>query len=448
MSLRACLLFVVTLSAPLRLFAADYALVGVALLPMDRDGVLPDQTVLVSGDRITAVGRREATPVPEGARIIDGSGRYLIPGLAEMHGHLPGAGATADMVERVLWLNLANGITTVRGMQGHASQLQLRDAIAAGHRTGPQLIVSSPALHGRRLSDPRRAAELVRDYADAGYDLLKVHEELSPAVFDAIAGAAQASAIPFAGHITDQITLAHAVAGGISTVEHMDGLVEAAQPEGAPPVAATGFFGSAVAGRVTPESAGPVAQMLAESEVWVTPTQTLLLNVAGGRPAAELEADPEVGARYWPEGGLAGWRERLARYRDAVGESDGQQLLTARAVLLAALREAGVGLLLGADAPQVYNVPGFATLNEAEALAAAGYTPLEVLRAGTVNPARYLQREGDFGVIAAGARADLVLLEGNPLEDIRRLRLRAGVMAAGVWFPAQQLQDRLEQLAQ
>ena len=153
--------------------AMTTAFVGVTVVPMDSERTLDDQTVVVEGTRITAMGAAGEVTVPAGAQVIDGPGRYLIPGLAEMHGHLPNPNTSADVTENVLFLYVANGVTTVRGMQGHPAQLALRERVRDGELVGPQLVLGSPAMGGNNVATVEDAERLVREYAAAGFGCLR-----------------------------------------------------------------------------------------------------------------------------------------------------------------------------------------------------------------------------------------------------------------------------------
>ena len=209
---------------------ADLAIVSATVLPMDGERVLADHTVLVENGRIAAVLPAAEVALGADTAVVSGEGRFLIPGLVEMHGHLPGANSPPALTEDVLMLYVANGVTTVRGMQGHESHLELRDGIEAGELIGPRLIVGSPSMSGR-IETPDEAVRLVRAYHDAGFDLLKVHEGLSPETYAALAETAREVGIPFAGHVSDEVGLLAALAAGQDTVDHLDNFVEALIPE-------------------------------------------------------------------------------------------------------------------------------------------------------------------------------------------------------------------------
>ena len=200
---------------------------NVNVVPMDRERVLPSQTVVVEKGIITAVTSSTGTTFPADALRIEGSGKYLMPGIAEMHGHLPGPGYSRESTENTLFLYVANGITLLRGMQGHPQQLELKRKIQRGELIGPRLLVSSPPLSGRNTKSPEMAESKVREAKSKGYDHLKIHEGLSLDVYDTIARTAQQLGIPFAGHVSNYVGLRHALNSGQHTVDHLDNYVEA-----------------------------------------------------------------------------------------------------------------------------------------------------------------------------------------------------------------------------
>jgi imidazolonepropionase-like amidohydrolase len=426
------------------------AIQNVTLIPMDSERVLKEQTVIVEGRRITAVGPSSTTVVPEGATRIEGRGRFLIPGLAEMHGHFPSPQGLEhygeEFADRMLYLNVACGVTTVRGMIGGPRDLRIREEVARGLRTGPQIFTAGPSINGNSVPDGPAAWRAVTEQRAAGYDLLKIHPGVPRGAFDEVARTARTEGIPFAGHVPADVGLVRALLSGIRTVEHLDGYVEALQRDGTALPAQTGFFGSSIVETVDEAKIGPLAAATRAAGAWNTPTQVLIDNLYGGASIEEIAARPEM--KYLPVAMREQWRKGAQQFRGPdFDPARGRRFVELRRRLLRALRDAGAGLLLGADAPQVYNVPGFATLRELESLVAAGLTPFQALQAGTRNPAIALGVPESFGTIEVGRRADLLLLEADPLSDIRNVWKRAGVVVAGRWLPAAELDAKLEEYA-
>jgi hypothetical protein len=222
------------------------AFVNVNVIPMTSETVIESSTVVVTDGIITSIGGVSDTAVPDDATIVDGTDRYLMPGLAEMHGHVPGR--TSGNLDRVLGLYVTNGITTVRGMLGQPSHLLMRREIREKKLLGPRLITSGPSFNDRSVSSPEQGAQMVRDQHEAGYDFLKIHPGLSRDEFDAIALTANQLEIRFAGHVPEDVGVNRALAAGIATIDHLDGYMETLLPVNDDPSGGlAGFFGVFIA---------------------------------------------------------------------------------------------------------------------------------------------------------------------------------------------------------
>jgi imidazolonepropionase-like amidohydrolase len=424
-------------------FAGSTAFVNVNVLPMSSDEILERRTVVVIEGRIATIGLVDETTVPGDAELVDGTDRYLIPGLSEMHGHVPPA--SSEHLERVLSLYVANGVTVVRGMLGEPGHLELREAIASGKVRGPRLITSGPSFNGQSVDGVDDAAEMVRRQHAAGFDFLKIHPGLSRAEFDAIAGTASEVGIPFAGHVPEDVGVDAALRAGIATIDHLDGYMQLLLPPDVDPSGGVGgFFGVLIAGAALEEKIPEVARATAQAGVWNVPTESLFEHVVSALPPEEMARWPEM--RYMPADTVRQWQQRKAEEMSdpLFDPAVAARAIELRRMLIVALREAGAGLLLGSDSPQIFNVPGFAIHRELEYLVDAGLTPYEALQTGTVNPARFFDRSRVFGTVAAGLEADLILLDDNPLKDIAATRRIHGVMLRGEWMPRQELDDLLK----
>jgi len=429
---RTALLAAVALApaAPLPAQRAPVAFVDVTVLPMDRERRLEHRTVVVADGRIRAVGPVAEVAVPAAATRIDGRGRFLLPGFAEMHAHLPAADAPPELVERVLFLYVANGVTTARGMLGNPMHLALRDSIARGQLLGPRLFVAGPALSGTTARSPEEGRRLVAEQHAAGYDHVKIQEGLSLATYDAIAAAARAAPIRFAGHVPDAVTLAHALESGQATVDHFDNFAATLDADG----------------EVTDAEVDALMAATRAAGVWVVPTMALWETFRSTEPVASLQQRPEL--RYVPRSWVESWSVAVANLRrNAADPAPGARELEIRRRVLKAAADGGVGLLYGTDSPQLFSVPGFSIHREAQAMAGAGLSPFQILAAGTRNIADFYGARADFGTVDVGRRADLLLLEADPLVDIAHLQRRAGVMVAGRWLPEAEIQRRLEDVA-
>ncbi|HSM09045.1 MAG TPA: amidohydrolase family protein [Gemmatimonadota bacterium] len=420
-----------------------HAFVDVTVVPMDRDRVLENQTVLVDGDRITRVGAAAEVEIPEGTVRIEGNGLYLMPGLAEMHAHIPGSNAPRAYLENTLFLYLANGITTIRGMLGEPAHLELREQAQRGEILSPRIYTSGPSLNGNSVDSPERAREMVLAQAEAGYDFLKLHPGLSRAAFDAIDATADEVGMPFAGHVSLDVGLARTLEAGQATIDHLDGYVEAMA--GPPHAQSSQFFGLNLVGEADLDELPRLVGETVEAGVWNVPTQALFPDFLGDPD--ELLRRPEL--RYVSAQQAQQWAGSVRQMTSnpSFSADDGRRFLELRRRVLKSLHDAGAGILLGSDAPQVFNVPGFSMHEELAEYVRAGLSPFEALRTGTVEVARFYGVDDERGTVAEGMVADLVLVRGNPLEDVGNVREPAGVMLRGRWLPGDQIEQRLEEIA-
>ena len=409
-----------------------YAFENANVVPMDEERVLQDQTVLVVGDRITAVGPASSVQAPVDAVRIDGRGKFLMPGLAEMHGHIPSPSQSPEYTETVLFLFAANGVTTVRGMQGSHGQLDLKARVNAGELVGPNLYLAGPGFGGGSVDSPEQAREMVRRQKTEGWDLLKVFPGLTGEEYDAMANEANALGIPFGGHVPVDVGLAHAMEMGQQTFDHLDGYI--AYLDGESELVSD----SAIVGAV---------RMTLDAGAWVVPTMVLWETVVGLTDLEWGRSLPEL--QYMPRSVVDGWIESLRSGQQQAG-SDRQAALNHvqnRMRLLRALNDAGARILMGTDAPQMFSVPGFSVHHEMKRMVEAGMTPYEVYRTGSVMIGRYLGDHDTVGTITEGARADLVLVDANPLEDVANFKQRSGVMVRGRWLSEEDIQSRLSEIA-
>ena len=422
---------------------------GVSTLPMTSDEVLPGQTVVVRDGVILAVGPADALEVPPGATVIDGSGRFLMPGLAEMHAHVPpGADPPREEVEDILFLYIANGITTIRGMLGSAYQIPLAGEIERGEVLGPNFYVGAPSINGRSAPAPEAAERLVRAHAAAGYHLQKIHPGVSRETWDHMVGVAREVGLTWAGHVPADVGLVHAIETGMSTVDHLDGYVQAIAPDGVlAQVGAGPIRLGGLANGVDEAGLEEIVRLTIEHDVYVVPTMYLWENLYGAPNPDEMLRQP--GMRYVSARTREGWRRRAGGGWGT--PEDVERYLELRRRILRALSDAGAGILMGTDSPQLFNVPGFALHRELQVMAEAGMSNYEILKSGTVTVGEYvashLGLDGNFGTIAPGQRADLVLLGSNPLDDLVNLFDRVGVMVRGRWVSRAEIDAGLEALA-
>ena len=426
----------------------DLAFVNVNVVPMDSERVIEGQTVVIDEGRIRSIDNAEHVEPAEGVEIVEADGHYLVPGLTEMHGHLPNPRMSDQDIGNLLFLYVANGVTTVRGMQGDPSQFGLRSSIERGLLLGPQLYLASVSMSGRSVATPEEASRLARGYQVEGYDLIKTHEGLAREVYEALVASASEAGIPFGGHVPDSVGLLDALAAGQISIDHLDNYVEALVPEDARDDDGGGLLAAgALVDRVDEGRIPELVQATVDAGAWVVPTMVLWETAFfGDRPSDDIRAErPEV--RYMPPETVERWSEAVDSRLEGSDPEANRRVAALRRRILAALQEGGARIALGTDSPQIFSVPGFAMHHEMALYVDVGMTPYEVLEIGTRRPAEYFDAADEFGTVALDRRADLILLAANPLEDIANLRQRAGVVVGGRWLPESEIQSRLTEIA-
>ena len=408
----------------------DLAFIDVNLVPMDAERVAPHQTVVVHGDTIVAVGPVGTTPVPPGARRIEGEGKaYLTPGLADMHTHV------SD--EDDLGLFIANGVTTVLHMGGTEQRLvgHIRGDIQRGEVVGPtmffSLMVDGTDQFGvLQVGDPDLARSAVRLAKANGYDFIKAYNTLTPEEFDALVDEGRRLGLPLIGHGVRSVGLPAGLFRGQVMVAH-----------------AEEFLYTAFQHDREPRTMALVVDDVRRSGAWVTPTLSTFERIAEqwGAPArvSAYLASPE--AQYASLSARLRWNRSFYMHR--TGDLHAEMAFLR--AFTPALSRAGVPLLAGTDSPEIPGmVPGFSLHDELKALVNCGLTPFQALSAATRSAGDFIQsthpdRQG-FGIIAVGRRADLMLADGDPLRAIDVLDHPRGVVAAGRWYDRTALDALLE----
>lgn len=359
----------------------------------------PDQVVLIRGPRIERVAPARGVRVPAGARVLDGTGKYLLPGLWDMHVHVGGD-------ERALQAMLAAGVTGLRDMGGDLAKLaEVRRRIDTGRLNGPSLVYAGPMLRGpKSATDASDAESLVIRTPDEGrraveslaarrVDFVKVHEDLSRDAFVAIAGAARAKGLPFVGHVPSALTPAEVSDLGQLGIEHLEFVPDSCMALFSPEKSAAGTAPAEACGR---SAMTALLQHLAHNGTWLDPTISSF--------------------RYWAP---QQWEAIFGGFRD----------------LMPAIRASGVRFLAGTDWSESLQArgaaPGASLHDELAFLVEAGFSPAEVLRSATSNPASFLGRSQTLGTVEAGKTADLVLLQADPLQDIHNTRRVVAVIRNG-----------------
>jgi len=423
------------------------AFTNVTVVPMDRERLLSGYTVVVQGDRITAMGPTSEVRVPEGAVRIGGQGRYLMPGLSEMHGHIPPGDAPERQIEKVLAFYALNGVTTVRGMLGSPRHLAWRERANRGEILSPTIYTTGPSFNGNSVKNPEDAIRMVTEQKAAGYDLMKIHPGVPREAYDSMAATARRLNIRFAGHIPAEVGIRRALEHRQWTVDHVDGYVEGLVWDGTGSPPQSQFFGFNLGAQADESKLADLVQRTKAAGTAIVPTQSLFESMLGPYSPDELAAWPEM--RYWPAQTVAQWKQNTInnRQQSGVTAESGQQFLELRRRIMKALHQGGVPFLLGSDAPQWWNVPGFSIQRELDAMAKAGFTPYQAYEMGTRNVAEHFGAADQFGTVAVGKRADLVLLEANPLDDVSNWSKQAGVMVRGKWYDKGEINRRLVELS-
>jgi hypothetical protein len=384
---------------------SSLAITGVNIVDVVKGRIVPNVTVTIIGQTIKSVA--QDVTAPTGARVVDGRGKFLIPGLWDMHAHIQGNDKA--------WLPLyvANGVTGIRDMGADLDFiLEVREATASGRRLGPRIIAAGPILDDapgdwpfrmrvRNEDEGRAAVQLLKR---RGVDLVKVHNHTPRDAFFAIADEARRQKLPVAGHVPLKVTIQEGVDAGMLSIEHFseDGRVWKACSGGP---------------RYRPEACRPFFERLARRGVWQTPTLLALTEIVViGTPASAISRDQLVYAnKTFLQ--MHAFNQSLFIKQPGVREIM-KNLAEVGKVVTRDMAAAGVGILAGCDAM----IAGFCVHDELAVMAAGGMTPLAALQTATINPARYLGREATLGTILPGRSADLVLLDANPLEDIANVR--------------------------
>lgn len=393
------------------------------------------RNVVIRGNRIIAEGPASAVTPPDGARVIDGRGKFLIPGLWDMHVHttMPGG-------RDVLKLYIANGVTGVRDMAGDWETLKAwRREIAAGTLIGPRIVASGPYLEGGDVPIPHIVVKTPADAVPAvdsllklGVDFIKVHGQLTPESYFAIALAARARHIPFAGHVSRTVGAAAASDSGQASIEH---ILAIPNPCTAAEVIALAprFPVQSALGRCDTTDQAPLYAKLRRNHTWVVPTLVAQVEVSRW-PKRDLPGDSVQ--QYLPDS-LRRYVAEIFPMVDSVppdADVNGAKLFAKRVQVTGDLFRAGVGVMAGTDAPLRNSPPGFGLHEELVHFTRAGMTPFEALRAATLEPVHFLGMLDSLGTIEVGKVADLVLLTANPLADIRNSGRTAYVVANGVLY--------------
>jgi imidazolonepropionase-like amidohydrolase len=423
-----------------------------------------DSTVLIVGDRIGQIGKSDKIKIPKDAETVDATGKFLIPGLWEMHGHIS--------FKEFIPLFIANGVTGVREMGGNPSEFQQlkewRRQISSGELIGPRIIaagiiVDGPKATGRRdslnVENPTEARQAVASLKQQGADFIKVYSMLPRDSYFAIADEAKKQGLSFAGHIPASVTAEEASNAGQKSLEHLFGVFSACSKDAArlheennAAVSKSGiavFVGAEIKAELKAldtyddAKASALFALFVRNHTWHVPTlvgwQTL-----SSSDESRFQSDPRL--KYIPRERRDQWKAQkaaLIRGFDPDYFTGRERLFQAQLRFVKAMHDAGVKLMAGTDTAGLYEYPGYSLHEELGLLVKAGLTPLEALRAATLSPAEYFGLQRSLGTVEAGKTADLVLLDANPLDDIASTKRIAAVVLRGKLISRSKLDEML-----
>jgi hypothetical protein len=444
-----CLLFALHTAAQTEKAPAQIVITHVTVINPGTSSMRPDATVVITGDRITAISDSDGFQAPKNARVIEGRGQYLIPGLWDMHVHSAFGDWFPGGRDIILPLFIANGVTGVRDMGGDVPVLfAWRKQIAERQIVGPRMIISGPMLDGYlpdgkslrfpssiAVTTPESAIAAVDSLKLQGVDFIKVQSEISHDAYLAAAAEAHRQGLPIVGHVPDKVRLAETVAAGQKSIEHLMGIFEGCSTEEDKFISGQGDLKLMLSTYDQPNCTGLIA-LLAKTQTWQVPT---LAWQRGGTFLDQRDLKHQPLDKYVP----AYWRDVTWRrftdemMPDLLKDSLAlrQEYFARNLRMVGAMHRAGVPFMAGTDtAPGVYIMPGFSLHDELANFVEAGFTPMEALQTATSNPAKFLGIESSFGSIETGKTADLVLLSANPLDDIHNTQKINCVIANGRVF--------------
>jgi tetratricopeptide (TPR) repeat protein len=429
-----------------------------------------DMMVLISGDRITEVEKTGKARLPRGAQVIDATGKFLIPGLWDMHAHY--------FDPAYLSLFIANGVTGVRIMWGDPSDFKQREEIAKGSLIGPRMIIGSPLIDGPKpvwpgsitVSNEADARRVVRQVKETGYDFIKVYGRLPREAFFAIADESRKQGISFGGHLPSSIRATEASEAGQRSIEHLASMplgillacsskeeelykerekafeVDSQQPRTPSQLAAYRSFANKVLETYDDEKASALFDLFVKNSTWQCPTLTVLRSY---RYLDDKNFTKDTRLKYIPKAERKSWELKNDPFVSSNTAEDWaieKKVYQKELEIVGAMRRAGVKFLAGTDAGGPFCFAGFSLHDELGLLIQAGLTPMEALQTATYNSAKFLGLTDSLGTVEAGKIADLVLLDADPIEDISNTRKIAAVVVGGKYYPRSSLDDMLAKI--
>lgn len=424
-----------------------YAFIGVNIIPMDRERVLENQTLIVQEGKITYIGDVATSSIPDGIKKIEAKGKYLLPGLSDMHAH--------TFAENNLLLYLATGVTTLRNLSGNEIVLDIISKLNSGEILGPEFYSASPLLegenyvwdHSTKITDPNDADQLIKGFKDIGYYAVKIYHTISKEVHEAVVKAGVKYNIPIVGHVPFEVKVEGSLNAKQSSIEHLrgydiDGLsMETLAKDGG---RSAERFGSWL--NMSDERMDELVNATLEAETWNIPTFVVVELLYDKQARQDIASHPDL--RLIPPANRAGLLSSSLddifsdASKDALRESMPQMYK-----IIKKMNDIGAGLMTGTDTMVPYIIPGFSLIDEIEHFIEAGLSPYDALKASTSAPAEFLGESDNFGTVSVGKSANLILVEGNPLEDVLNLWNLEGVSIKGQWLDRKKLDQLLEEQA-
>lgn len=456
------LIFFVVFLYAAAVVAQTTAFVNVNVVPMDRERVLRDHTVIVNNGVITDIGAAKKVKIPKDAVRVDGRGKYLMPGLVDMHTHLLSDGDEYpdSIAPDELRVMVANGVTTIRFMIGTPELLVLRSRSAKNEIDAPTIYVASPHLTGKKqgndfvVNTTEEARDAVRRSKATGYDFIKVTTYIKPEVYEAAIDEALKQNIRVVGHADREYVTAPRAWKAKQQIEHLDGYMEQILRDDAPMKGSVSDLYMSNPKNwesidfIDEAKIPAVAKKSVEANPFSDPTQHFFKNSFGlTRSEESIRAQPDF--RFYPpkiQAQWLAWYKRSALINQVSAERKAKWI-DARNKLIKAINDAGGKLMTGSDTPEFLWLYGFAMHHEVKALRDAGIGNYAALAAATRNPQEFLGKLAEVGTVEKGKRADLVLLNANPLDDVTATYNRSGVMLKGKWYTQAELDKWLDEIA-
>lgn len=420
------------------LLSADIVLSGVIIYVGGKEPLTRDQSIIIKNGEISSVSAQLTQTLNTDMTVFECKGCYVVPGIIEMHGHLPTRKYQGAEVDDLLTLFVTHGVTTVRSVLGAPAQLTLLNRIDNERLLAPDFVIAGPGFSGGNTKSVNEASALIDQYAQEGWQQVKVYNGLSKEVYDSIVKAAKARGMPVIGHVPRAVGLDHVLDAGQQTIEHLDGYLEG---------------GAGEYRLLSDKELTALAARTRDANVGVVPTMKVWEVILKAVSPDNLMRTP--GLEYVGKGVVENWQENYGLsfidrskvlLKKLRGEYDVDALVENRRRLLGAMANAGVDIYFGTDSPQTFSVAGASVVAEMLEMQASGMSTRQVLESATTKPGKLLSPYFKIGQIKAGYEADLILLKDNPLEDLRAFENIVGVIINGVYLSEEAIDEKLESI--